>query len=216
MIIYTLFVAYQLVWGGQSESPCSMVMWPSSRCQAAYCTFGLYLQESYTYKDPITEFLECLYVNFDFDGAQHKLRECETVSTNHSGKPAEASLLLQVCGVVVLQVHLWWKLEADYDSCSCAVVAGAGEWFLPGSLFRGLHWECPPLHLETFCRIHQCISIRWVQKATIKLWKGDGGGDCTCLISSFLHLCNFCLLQYACGETQHDPGWGWAVDSKPD
>lgn len=38
-------------------------------------------QESYTYKDPITEFLECLYVNFDFDGAQQKLRECETVSS---------------------------------------------------------------------------------------------------------------------------------------
>ena len=36
--------------------------------------------ESYTYKDPITEFLQCLYVNFDFDGAQQKLRECETVS----------------------------------------------------------------------------------------------------------------------------------------
>nr|CAD7453497.1 unnamed protein product [Timema tahoe] len=27
-------------------------------------------QESYTYRDPITEFLEHLYVNFDFDGAQ--------------------------------------------------------------------------------------------------------------------------------------------------
>jgi len=25
-------------------------------------------QESYTYRDPITEFLECLYVKFDFDG----------------------------------------------------------------------------------------------------------------------------------------------------
>lgn len=39
-------------------------------------------QESYTYKDPITEFIECLYVNFDFDGAQRKLRECETVLIN--------------------------------------------------------------------------------------------------------------------------------------
>uniref|UniRef100_A0A8C2XCW2 Eukaryotic translation initiation factor 3 subunit E n=1 Tax=Cyclopterus lumpus TaxID=8103 RepID=A0A8C2XCW2_CYCLU len=29
-------------------------------------------QESYTYEDPITEFVECLYVNFDFDGAQKK------------------------------------------------------------------------------------------------------------------------------------------------
>lgn len=37
-------------------------------------------QESYTYKDPITEFVQCLYVDFDFDGAQKKLRECETVS----------------------------------------------------------------------------------------------------------------------------------------
>jgi len=39
-------------------------------------------QESYTYHDPITEFLEDLCVNFDFDGAQHKLRECETVLMN--------------------------------------------------------------------------------------------------------------------------------------
>eukprot|EP01135_Chromosphaera_perkinsii_P006531 Nk52_evm3s539 gene=Nk52_evmTU3s539 len=39
-------------------------------------------QEGYTYRDPITEFLECLYVNFDFDGAQQKLRECETVLFN--------------------------------------------------------------------------------------------------------------------------------------
>lgn len=37
-------------------------------------------QEQYCYKDPITEFLECLYVNYDFEGAQKKLRECEQVS----------------------------------------------------------------------------------------------------------------------------------------
>jgi hypothetical protein len=36
-------------------------------------------QEQYNYRDPITEFLESLYVNFDFEGAQLKLRECETV-----------------------------------------------------------------------------------------------------------------------------------------
>ena len=39
-------------------------------------------QESYAYQDPITEFIECLYVNFDFDKAQEKLRECETVLSN--------------------------------------------------------------------------------------------------------------------------------------
>jgi translation initiation factor 3 subunit E len=36
-------------------------------------------QESYKYRDPITEFVESLYVNFDFEGAQKKLRECRDV-----------------------------------------------------------------------------------------------------------------------------------------
>ncbi|KAF5178331.1 Eukaryotic translation initiation factor 3 subunit e [Thalictrum thalictroides] len=39
-------------------------------------------QEQCSYKDPITEFLQCLYVNYDFDGAQQKLRECEEVILN--------------------------------------------------------------------------------------------------------------------------------------
>ncbi|PQQ12535.1 Eukaryotic translation initiation factor 3 subunit E [Prunus yedoensis var. nudiflora] len=34
-------------------------------------------QEQNSYKDPITEFLTCVYVNYDFDGAQKKMRECE-------------------------------------------------------------------------------------------------------------------------------------------
>jgi len=39
-------------------------------------------QESYEYSDPITQFLEDLFVHYDFDGAQHKLMECETVIEN--------------------------------------------------------------------------------------------------------------------------------------
>jgi len=39
-------------------------------------------QEGYTYRDPITEFVEDLYVNFDFDGAQQKLRECSEILQN--------------------------------------------------------------------------------------------------------------------------------------
>lgn len=35
--------------------------------------------ESYEYSDPITQFLECLFVRYDFDGAQKKLAECEAV-----------------------------------------------------------------------------------------------------------------------------------------
>ncbi|XP_031396717.1 eukaryotic translation initiation factor 3 subunit E isoform X1 [Punica granatum] len=39
-------------------------------------------QEQHSYKDPITEFLACVYVNYDFDGAQKKMRECEEVILN--------------------------------------------------------------------------------------------------------------------------------------
>ncbi|KAI4325636.1 hypothetical protein MLD38_031018 [Melastoma candidum] len=39
-------------------------------------------QEQNSYKDPITEFLACVYVNYDFEGAQKKLRECEEVILN--------------------------------------------------------------------------------------------------------------------------------------
>ena len=34
-------------------------------------------QERYSYADPVTEFVECLYVHFDFEAAQKKLKECE-------------------------------------------------------------------------------------------------------------------------------------------
>lgn len=39
-------------------------------------------QEQYSYKDPITDFLACIYVNYDFDGAHKKMKECEEVSSN--------------------------------------------------------------------------------------------------------------------------------------
>lgn len=39
-------------------------------------------QESYEYRDPVTEFVEALYVRFDFDGAQKKLKECEEILSN--------------------------------------------------------------------------------------------------------------------------------------
>jgi len=71
-------------------------------------------EESYTYRDPITSFIEDLYVKFDFDGAQQKLRECETV------------------------------LVTDFFLVACQ------EDFIENSRL---------MIFETFCRIHQCISI---------------------------------------------------------
>ncbi|KHN41695.1 Eukaryotic translation initiation factor 3 subunit E [Glycine soja] len=50
-------------------------------------------QEQHSYTDPITEFLACVYVNYDFDGAQKKMRECEEVILNDPflGKRVEES-----------------------------------------------------------------------------------------------------------------------------
>lgn len=36
-------------------------------------------QEKYQYCDPVTQFLEALYINVDFDEAEEKLKECEKV-----------------------------------------------------------------------------------------------------------------------------------------
>ncbi|KAI4471914.1 eukaryotic translation initiation factor 3 subunit e [Holotrichia oblita] len=71
-------------------------------------------QESYTYRDPITEFVEHLYVNFDFDGARQKLHECQIVLFN------------------------------DFFLISCL------DEFVENARL---------MIFETFCRIHQCISI---------------------------------------------------------
>merc|ERR1711936_1259524 len=71
-------------------------------------------EESYTYRDPITSFIEDLYVKFDLDSAQQKLRECEDVLRN------------------------------DFFLVACL------EDFIENSRL---------MIFETFCRIHQCISI---------------------------------------------------------
>eukprot|EP00798_Chlamydomonas_sp_ICE-L_P001516 gene1516-32894_t len=39
-------------------------------------------QEGYQYNDPVTKFLESLYVNYDFEGAQQCLKECEGMIDN--------------------------------------------------------------------------------------------------------------------------------------
>ncbi|EXB39089.1 Eukaryotic translation initiation factor 3 subunit E [Morus notabilis] len=39
-------------------------------------------KEQHSYQDPITEFLACVFVNYDFDGAQKKMKEWEEVILN--------------------------------------------------------------------------------------------------------------------------------------
>lgn len=58
-------------------------------------------QESYQVSDPVTDFLQCLFTNYDFDGAQQKLQECEQViatagslSCSHCVQSCQVGLLL--------------------------------------------------------------------------------------------------------------------------
>lgn len=44
-------------------------------------------QESHQTQDPVTDFLQCLFTNYDFDGAQQALQKCEQV-----GIPTPSSL----------------------------------------------------------------------------------------------------------------------------
>jgi len=71
-------------------------------------------QEEYAYQDPITEFILCLYVKFDFKKAQDYLAECETVLAN--------------------------------------------DFFLRNYTKEFIE-NARQIIFETFCRIHQCISI---------------------------------------------------------
>ena len=69
------------------------------------------------YRDPITEFIEHLYVNFDFEAARRKLNQCQAV------------------------------LLTDFFLIACL------EEFVENARL---------MIFETFCRIHQVISIGYV------------------------------------------------------
>lgn len=76
-------------------------------------------QEAYKYSDPITEFMQCLYVKFDFNRAQQILRDCSIVIKN------------------------------DFFLTAC----------LDDFMENARH-----LIFDTFCRIHQCISVTMLSK----------------------------------------------------
>ncbi|KAK6149117.1 hypothetical protein DH2020_016642 [Rehmannia glutinosa] len=70
-------------------------------------------QEQYSYEDPITEFLACIYVNYDFDGAQKKMREVLAEKLNLNYEEAERWI------VNLIRTS---KLEAKVDSETGTIV----------------------------------------------------------------------------------------------
>ncbi|RLN36192.1 eukaryotic translation initiation factor 3 subunit E-like [Panicum miliaceum] len=85
-------------------------------------------QEQHSYKDPVTEFLECLYVNYDFDGAQQKLIECEQFKRLREEHIVQ-SILAEKLNMRYSEAELWimnlvksLKLDAKIDSVSGTLI----------------------------------------------------------------------------------------------
>lgn len=55
------------------------------------------------YSDPIVEFVDCLCVKFDFEGAQTKLAECETVLTTDFFLCKQTALFMEEARVFVFE-----------------------------------------------------------------------------------------------------------------
>lgn len=60
-------------------SVCVVISTDKKKKQQLRDVVYLIQQESYCYRDPVTKFIECLYITFDFDGAQQQLQICEEV-----------------------------------------------------------------------------------------------------------------------------------------
>jgi len=85
------------------------------------------------YTDPIVEFVDCLCVRFDFEGAQTKLAECETVLTTDFFLCKQTALFMEEARVFVFEnycrIHhkidlsvLGAKLAMDQESAERWIV----------------------------------------------------------------------------------------------
>lgn len=62
-------------------------------------------QEKHYYQDPVTEFLVCLFVNYDFDGAQEKLRECDEILANDFFLTAYRESFIEAARLFVFETY---------------------------------------------------------------------------------------------------------------
>lgn len=101
-------------------------------------------KERHNYEDPVTDFLTCLYIKYDFDEAQKKLRKCEDVSYFFK------------CFVDLLS---WNKDSRHKNAILWWFQVLSNDFFLTACL-EDFRESARLLIFEMFCRIHQCISIQ--------------------------------------------------------
>ncbi|PIK48187.1 putative eukaryotic translation initiation factor 3 subunit E-B isoform X2 [Apostichopus japonicus] len=109
---------------------------PEGPCQS-HTTGNLHLQRSYY------RVYRVFYVNFDFDNGQQKLRECET----RAHKPKTTGERMQ------------YVQQKTRKSAHKLILSGSDDIFFLVALLDDFIENARHLIFETFCRIHNCISI---------------------------------------------------------
>jgi translation initiation factor 3 subunit E len=90
-------------------------------------------QEAGAYQDPITQFLQCLYVRFDFDGAQAQLQACYHVLRNDYFLSGWADAFLSEARQLIFETYcrihrkidigmLGQKLGVSFCSMHCCLI----------------------------------------------------------------------------------------------
>lgn len=113
------------------------------------------VQEEYTYQDAVTNFLVCLFVDFDFEGAQRQLVECQTVLDNDFFLTALRVIAWQLPSHNSLRgssLDVHWPLEVLYGRGALNPSLRNGFaycWLHPGARrLAGVHASgsiCPPV-----------------------------------------------------------------------
>ena len=91
-------------------------------------------QESYEYSDPITRFLDCLFLQYDFEGAQQQLALCEQVLHDDYFLTAIKEVSLPCCKIGAPRHGAWWSVIACWPACL------ATQMLLPGKVSEHGNW----------------------------------------------------------------------------
>eukprot|EP00127_Corallochytrium_limacisporum_P004677 Clim_evm31s172 gene=Clim_evmTU31s172 len=84
-------------------------------------------QEAYTYRDPVTELVECLHVNYDFDAAQNKMRECNELLSNDFFLVAVKDELIDMARLDIFETYCSIHQVIDINMLAEKLDMDAGE-----------------------------------------------------------------------------------------
>lgn len=73
-------------------------------------------QEKYEYNDPVTQFLEALYINVDFEEAEEKIKECEKVYEIDSFLHDIKDILIENSKALLFQLKERVKHQSDFET----------------------------------------------------------------------------------------------------